>query len=246
MKLVKVPGVNGLGKTKGTRDFGDLIVDKFDYVLELNNDNVEEQQAKIYDKADEYLHEPLGVIFVGGDHSISYPSAKAFFDKYGHGKLIVFDAHPDCMPFMKEPTHEEWLRALVEQGVRGDDILLIGARKIEPEEGEFLNLSGIRTISVDQVRFDLGKSLRWVREFVRQGEIYVSFDIDVFDSSIVKATGYPESGGLNETEVSRLLEVIKEGNVVAGDLVEGNVDFPKEDVVETVRVARGVLDKLGK
>lgn len=244
MKFVKVPGVNGLGKTKGTRDFGDLVVENFDFVLDLDCDNVEEQQHKIYDKADEYLHYSEGVVFVGGDHSISYSLTKAFFDMYEYGRLVVFDAHPDLMPPMKEPTHEEWLRGLIESGVSGEDVLLIGSRKIEPEEQKFLDFSGIKTLSVDSVRFDLAKSLRRVREFIKQGETYVSFDIDVFDSGVVKATGYPESEGLSEEEVFKLLNVVREGKVVAGDLVEGNVDFPKEDVAGTVRVARRVLENM--
>lgn len=246
MKIIKVPGVNGLGKTKGTKDFGGLICERFDEALELDEGNVEEQQARIYDKAEECLHYPEGVVFVGGDHSISYSLTRAFFDKFEHGKLVVFDAHPDLMEPMKEPTHEEWLRGLIEYGMRGEDVLLIGAGKIEPEEGEFLAMSGIKTISVEEVRFDLAKSLRRLREFVSQGEVYVSFDVDVFDSSIVKATGYAESGGLNEEEALRLLEVVKEGRVVAADLVEGNVDFPEGDVAETAKVMKKILNVLRK
>ncbi len=248
MKLIRVPGINGLGKTKGARDFGALLTEKFDKVLELDNGNLEEQLNKLYDAADEYFHYDEMIVFVGGDHSISYGIAGAFFDKFENGKIIVFDAHPDLMPPMKEPTHEEWLRGLIERGVNGSDVLLIGARKIEPEEGEFLSVSGIKTISVDEVRYDLARSLRKLREFISQGEVYVSFDLDVFDAEIVKATGYPEADGLDETEILNLLNVISEakGRVKGADLVEGNLDFPKEHVAETVFVAKRVLDKLGK
>ena len=245
MKLVKVPGVNGLGKTKGTRDFGDLLVSKFDKVLELDNGNLEEQIIKIYDAADEFFYHDEMIVFIGGDHSISYPIARAFFDKFENGKMVVFDAHPDLMPPMKEPTHDEWLRALVEQGVNGEDILLIGARKIEKEEGKFLALSGIKTITVDEVRYDLARSLRKLREFISQGEVYVSFDVDVFDARIVKATGYPVKEGFDEEEIMNLLGVISEvkERLKGADLVEVNLDFPKKHVAETISVAKKVLDK---
>ena len=157
----------------------------------------------------------------------------------------MFDAHPDLMPPMKEPTHEEWLRALVEQGVNGEDILLIGARKIEKEEGKFLALSGIKTITVDEVRYDLARSLRKLREFISQGEVYVSFDVDVFDARIVKATGYPVKEGFDEEEIMNLLGVISEvkERLKGADLVEVNLDFPKKHVAETISVAKKVLDK---
>ena len=56
------------------------------------------------------------VCFVGGDHSITYPLFKAFREKNAKPFLIVFDAHADCMPSMKEPTHEEFLRRIIEDG----------------------------------------------------------------------------------------------------------------------------------
>jgi arginase family enzyme len=248
MKFVKVPGINGLGKTKGARDFGDFLVKKFDKVLELDNDNLEEQLNLIYDAAEEFFHYNEMIIFVGGDHSISYSIARAFFDKFENGKIVVFDAHPDLMQPMQEPTHEEWLRALVEQGVNGQDILLVGARKIEPEEKEFLKTSGIRKISVDEVRYDLARSLRKLREFISQGEIYISFDLDVFDAEIVKATGYPEKDGLDEREILKLLGVISEAGerIKGGDIVEGNLEFPEEHIADTVSVAKEVLNKLSE
>ncbi|MBU0466523.1 MAG: arginase family protein [Nanoarchaeota archaeon] len=295
MIIIKVPGVNGLGKTKGTKDAADRICEKVDVSLELDDNSLEEQLERIAEQAEALFSQEESVLFLGGDHSISYPFTKAFFEKHPEGKLIVFDAHPDCMSSMKEPTHEEWLRAVVEAGFSGGNVLLIGARKIEPEEGKFLNLNGIRTISVDEVKFDLARTLRKIRSFigskgknnslnnngkklseegkdvdagdVRKGAsgkpaVYVSFDIDVFDSEIVKATGYPESGGLNEEEVMKLLDVIfQEGDVKSCDLVEVNLgggssgdlsgkgnglDFSEEDVEGTVGVARRVLGKLKK
>ena len=66
------------------------------------------------------------IIFLGGDHSISYSLGKAFFEHCEKENkepcLIIFDAHADCIKPMKEPTHEEWLRALIDEGFPKENI----------------------------------------------------------------------------------------------------------------------------
>jgi len=123
--------------------------------------------------------------------------------------------------------------------------MLIGSRKIEPEEGQFINKYGIKTLSIEEIKYDSAKTIRKLRNFIDSKEIYISFDIDVFDPNIVKATYYREENGLNEDEVLRFLDIIlkKKENLRGFDLVEVNLDFPKQDVEETIKTARKVLGK---
>ncbi|RMD67822.1 arginase family protein, partial [Candidatus Pacearchaeota archaeon] len=144
MIFIGVGAVNGLGNTKGCANAPEKIAAFLDVKnfssLKLNKDNVEEQEKQIYESAKELIKNSKP-IFLGGDHSLSYSTCKAFFQLYPQAKLIVFDAHPDCMPPMKEPTHEEWLRALIEREhipSPKNNILLIGVRKIEAEESKFM------------------------------------------------------------------------------------------------------------
>jgi len=247
MIIVKVPGINGLGKTSGARDAGREILKevKGEYrneEIHVDNSNLEEQEQLIRKNAVKLFNEEDRIVFLGGDHSISFPLVDSFREVKGDDvRLVIFDAHADCMPSMKEPTHEEWLRALIEKGFKGSNVMLIGARKIEKVENEFLNLNGVRRIGVDDIRYDSAKVLRRIREFINDKEIYVSFDVDVFDPSIVKATGYLEENGLKEDEVLRLIDVINEGNVSAMDLVE--VHLKKKGIDDTLRLAGEVLEK---
>lgn len=252
MIIVKVPGVNGLGHTAGTRNAGNKILEGFrerDLRLEeihVDNEDLVEQDELIYKNSLDLFEEEDRVIFLGGDHSVSYSIGSAFYEKHPTGKLIVFDAHADCMKPMKEPTHEEWLRALIERrDLFGEDVLVIGMRKIEPEEKKFLEKKNVQTIGVDEIKFDLAKSLRKLRDFIRESELYVSFDIDVFDKELVRATHYREEAGLDEDEVLRLLDVILEaGKRVKGfDLIEVNLDFSRKELDETVNLARKVVGK---
>ena len=140
MFIVKVPGINGLGKTNGCEKAGNLILADLNEIysnernvpidvkildleeIHLDNSNLVEASKLIYENALKTFKTKPKTIFIGGDHSISYPLTKAFFEDCKSSNkepcLIVFDAHPDCMKPMKEPTHEEWLRALIEDGFR--------------------------------------------------------------------------------------------------------------------------------
>jgi len=152
MFIVKIPGINGLGKTQGCEKAGNAIlkavkdihsneneipIDKKLFDLEeihLDNSNIEKSNELIYKNSLEMYKAKPKSIFLGGDHSISYSTCKAFLDYCNEKEkkpcLIVFDAHADCMQPMKEPTDEEWLRALIEQGFRSENLLLVGVRNL--------------------------------------------------------------------------------------------------------------------
>lgn len=160
MFIVKVPGINGLGKTKGCERAGNAILKSLKEIhsnesgniidtnlldleeIHLDNSNLELSNKLIYENSLETFETKPQVIFLGGDHSISYSIGKAFLDDCRKEKkkpcLIIFDAHADCMEPMQEPTHEEWLRALVEAGFPPENILLVGARNIEKSEIKFI------------------------------------------------------------------------------------------------------------
>ncbi|HIE35929.1 MAG TPA: hypothetical protein EYP89_01670, partial [Candidatus Omnitrophica bacterium] len=201
MILVKVPAINGLGKTKGCEKAPDLLCKKHKECKEIkvDNENIEEMQESIYNRAKGFFKGDKNVFFLGGDHSISYPIIKAFSESSKRKKcLVVFDAHADCMKPMKEPTHEEWLRAAIEEKLI-DKIFLIGLRKIEPEEKKFLDrIKEARIVSKNE-KINLPTD----------HDLYLSIDIDVFNPEIAPGTGYKEKGGLNEKEFFCLLRELK-------------------------------------
>ncbi len=154
MRIVKVPRVNALGHV-GPAEAPDLIVAELEKnkgvtgdvsSVDVDNSDVETAEKVIYAKAREVFVD-VGrekTAFIGGDHSISSPIVRAFNEKFSEAFLIVFDAHADCMPPMKEATHEEWLRAVIESGFNPENVILIGARKIEAEEWRFLIENGVK------------------------------------------------------------------------------------------------------
>ncbi|MBU3906978.1 MAG: arginase family protein [Nanoarchaeota archaeon] len=269
MQLIKVPGINGLGKTSGCRNAGNALLDELKEIysneegkpidaklldleeIHVDNSNVEEQDELIYENALESLGSKDKVIFLGGDHSISFSIGRAFLDYCSNSDegeepcLIVFDSHPDCMPAMEEPSHEEWLRALVEKGFPAENILLVGVRNSDAKEIEFIKKNKIRIMGMNQLLMDLDDSCDIIMEFAKDKKLYLSLDIDVIDPAFAPATGYPEPGGLTSRQFIYLMQRIKKmKNLKAVDIVEINSEEDKKFNNQTTRVGAKILAEM--
>lgn len=266
-QIIKIPGINGLGKTKGCEKAGNAILKFLNEIysneqgvpinvksldleeIHLDNSNLELTNKLIYENSFE-AYDKEKVIFLGGDHSISYSTTRAFLDYcQDKGKepcLIVFDAHPDCMPASSEfPTHEEWLRKLIEDGFPIKNILLVGIRNSEKEEIRFLKDNNIKIISMNQLLLNLEDSCDIIMEFSNRKELYLSLDIDVLDPAFAPSTGYKEPGGLTSREMIYLIHRLnKVKNLKAIDLVEINSEKDKENNDLTVKLGAKILSEL--
>ncbi len=265
MFIVKIPGINGLGNTKGCEKACNAVleavkdihsneqdipidVNLFDLEeIHLDNSNIEKSNELIYKNSLEIFEEKPKTIFLGGDHSISYSTTKAFLEHCKNsGKkpcLIVFDAHADCMTPMKEPTHEEWLRATIEAGFPAENILLVGARNMWKDEISFLKQKKIRTINMKQLQENLQDTCDAIMEFSNGKELYVSIDIDVVDPVFALGTGYREPAGLTSREFLYLVQRInKIKNLRALDIVEINPEKDRDGL--TIKLGAKILTEL--
>ncbi|MCL6500506.1 MAG: arginase family protein [Candidatus Pacearchaeota archaeon] len=246
MLIVKVPFINGLGKTKGCEKTPELLPKisvKRAIDIKADNSNIKESLNSIYSEGLRLLEREESLLFVGGDHALSFPLVRAFHAKNKDGGLIVLDAHADCMAPMPEPTHEEWLRALIEQGFNPKNIILVGLRKVEPEEAEFLKSKGINCFWIEELSHDFEESVNLLMEETRKfPAVYLSIDIDVVDPAFAPATGYPEPGGLSSREAIYLIQRLKLlKSLKAADLVEIN---PEKDLNGlTLKLASRILDE---
>lgn len=266
MFVVKIPGINGLEKTKGCEKAGNAILKSLQEIysseignpinadlldveeIHLDNSNLELTNKLIYKNSFKIYETKPKVVFLGGDHSISYSTVRAFLDYCENsGKkpcLIVFDAHPDCMEPLKEPTHEEWLRKVVEEGFPAENILLVGIRNSWESEIKFIKEKKIRTLSINSILLNIEDSCDAIMEFSNGKELYVSIDIDVIDPAFAPATGYSnEVGGLTSREFLYLISRInKIKNLRALDLVEINPE--KDSDGKTVKLGAKILGEL--
>ena len=263
--VVKVPGINGLGKTQGCEKAGNAIlkslkeiytneqgkeidIQKLDLEeIHLDNSNLELSNELIYKNSFECFETKPRTVFLGGDHSVSYSLTRAFLDSCQNlGKepcLIVFDAHADCMIPMKEPTYEEWLRKLIEEGFPTENILLVGVRNSWKDEVEFLKRKSIRVITMNQLLDNLQDTCDIIMEFANNKELYVSIDIDVIDPAFAPGVYYKEPGGLTSREFIYLIQRINwMKNLRAVDIVEVNPEKDKDNL--TVKLGAKILSEL--
>ena len=265
MYIIKVPGINGLGKTKGCEKAPNAVIDALKQIhsneagkpidarlldleeIHLDNSNVELSNNLIYKNSFKMFETHPKTIYIGGDHSISYSIGRGFFDYcQNFGKepcLIVFDAHADCMKPMKEPTHEEWLRKLIEDGFPARNILLVGVRNMWQDEIVFLREKGIRMISMNQFLDNLQDTCDIIMEFSNGKDLYVSIDIDVIDPAFAPGTGHLESGGLSSRDfIYAIQRINKIRNLRGIDIVEINPD--KDENNKTVKLGAKILGEL--
>jgi len=241
MKIIGVPRISALGK-KGPEEAPRKILEELGVEgeeISVGNDDIAEDGRRIFSEARRAFKKDERVVFIGGDHSITYPTFKAFSEENENAFLVVFDAHADCMPPMREPTHEEFLRAVVEGGFSPENVVLVGARKLEDVEGEFLKKEGIKVFRGD---FDSKDVMDYIFRRTRGKQVYVSVDIDVLDSKFAPAVNYPEPKGLLLEGFLHLLEEIfslKEVRVL--DIVEVVPEKDRKYDFRTVKAAARII-----
>lgn len=256
--IIETPLINALGKTEGCENSPSLILRQLkgfysneDFKelkykierVELDLNNLDASNKKIYEKAKDTLHKNK-TIFLGGDHSISYSTVKAFFETFRDNSfLLVLDSHADCMHNFNPPTHEDWLRTLIEEGlVDSKNVLLFGLRNLHKIEVNFLKNKKINYFSCKEV-FEQGikESTEAVMEVIKNFKnLYVSIDIDILDSVFCPSSSYPEPAGLTPRDLIFLLQKISLiKNLKAADIVEVN---SKDDV--TIKIAAKIIAEL--
>lgn len=267
MQVIKVPGINGFGKTKGCERAGNEIIDCLKNIhssedgrpidtkildleeIHLDNDNFALTNKLIYKNSLEAFETKPKLVFLGGDHSISFSLTRAFFDYCKNmGRppcLIVFDSHPDMMPFdLEYPPNEGWLRALIKNGFPAKNILLVGLRNSHPNEIKFLKETGVRTLSLNEVAVDIENACDTIMEFANGKELYLSLDMNSVDPAYAPSTNNREPGGLTSRQLIYLIQRInKMKNLKAVDIVEINSDKDKEFDNLTVRLGAKVLSE---
>lgn len=158
------------------------------------------------------------VITVGGEHSISSAPALAWHDRLGGDlSILQLDAHSDLREsYQGTPwSHASVMRRVLEHT---SEIVAVGVRSLTIEERRLVRERELTTIFAREMRAE-----GWIERVVDAlGEnVYVTFDVDFFDPSLVPATGTPEPGGADWWQATDLLRaVFRERNVVGADIVE--------------------------
>jgi agmatinase len=168
--------------------------------------------------AGELIDDGKLVVTLGGEHSIAIGSALAHVERLPNVSILYLDAHADFRDsYLDTPyNHACALRRIAEQGVPA---VHVGMRSAEFDELGALREMGIPSFPAHTFRHPAEVAAQVVAGL--RDEVYISIDLDVFDSGLLPAVGTPEPGGLTWYEtISLLRRVIESRHVVGCDLVE--------------------------
>ncbi len=176
----------------------------------------EELNKEVYKRVLGHIAAGKFVVALGGEHSVAYGAAKAHIEKFSDLSILHFDAHTDRREEYEDNkfSHACTLRRISELN---DDIVSVGIRS--------LDVSELHYIDKNKVFFaeDIYHSMAWIDQVVKllKPNIYLTFDLDVFDPAIMPSTGTPEPGGLNWYPVLAALKAVAAArNIVGCDVVE--------------------------
>ncbi|MEN3039145.1 MAG: agmatinase [Candidatus Kryptonium sp.] len=178
----------------------------------------------VYNTVLELLKKDKFVVTIGGEHTIAIGAMKAYSEFYPNLTILHFDAHSDLRDEYEGNKYShacalarvyEFNKNLVQVGIRAQDV----------EEAKFIKENGIKTFYAWEIKS--GKYNKngndWKNAVVSElGEnVYITFDLDYFDPSVIPAVGTPVPNGLYWDETIELLKkVCSQKNVVGFDIVE--------------------------
>lgn len=186
--------------------------------LQIVRGGPERQNKIIYQRWRELLSADKRVGMLGGEHSISFGAVQACLERYPDLTVLHLDAHCDLRD---EYLGDRYGHANVMRRIRDltGNTLSLGVRALCTEERDYIEQSGAKVYTTFQLRKDHGLIQKIIDNL--SGKIYLTFDVDVLDPSLMPAVGTPEPGGWGWYEtLSFLRAVIGKCDLVGFDVVE--------------------------
>lgn len=180
-------------------------------------------------------------VILGGDHSIAMGTIAGVAKHYKNLGVIWYDAHADINTADTTPTgniHGMPLAASLGYGhhdliniggyagkVVPENIVLIGARDIDPGEFEFIAANNIKVYTAHDVhRRGIDAVINEALEYLAACDgIHLSFDLDGLDPAVAPGVGTPVAGGISYTDSIQAVRLLyQQQKIVSAEFVELN------------------------
>ena len=168
----------------------------------------------------EILKKKLFPITLGGEHSITPGCIAPFVKKYKEICLLHFDAHADLRESYngEKFSHASAIKRCLDH--KNVSLISFGIRNISQSEIPFLKKNSSR-IDIFWAKDKKKRNLKKFQKMIKNKTVYLTFDVDGLDSSIMPATGTPEPGGLLWDETLDIIKIAaKNSNIVGADINE--------------------------
>ena len=157
---------------------------------------------------------------LGGEHSITPGCIKPFVKKFNKILILHFDAHADLRNSYNNQkfSHASAIRRCLDH--KNVSLVSFGIRNISKEEVPYLKKNSNR-IEIFWAKDKKKWNLKKFKRIISNKIVYLTFDVDGFDASLMPATGTPEPGGLFWDETLEIIKIAaKNSNIVGADINE--------------------------
>lgn len=218
----------GLDEPWGEDEWHPSVDDQFFYTIEgllmPHGSSTKEHLDSVYQFIKKEIVAKNKIPFLlGGEHSLTFPAVKAVFDKKKDFSVLHFDAHTDLRDaYGGDPySHACVLRRCFELGPK-ISLTCVGIRSADRDVRGYIKKTVQKNTKQKSLNIFYAPEVP-VEEIdaTLKEKVYITFDLDAFDSSLMPAVGTPQPGGLNWYQVTGLLDyVIKRHQIIGMDIVE--------------------------
>lgn len=257
-----VERIEDLGYT--VKDEGDIQIGQADGSVDENTnlrnlkvitEATEALGAKVFEVA-EADNFPL---VLGGDHSIAIGTLAGISERHENLGVIWYDAHADMNTSDTSPSgniHGMPLAASFGLGheqlthirgyspkVKPENIVIIGARSVDPGERELIKERGIRVYSmheIDKMGMNevIADAIQYLKEERRTDAVHLSLDLDGIDPLYTPGVGTPVPGGITYRESHLAMELLFDSGIItSAEFVEVNPILDEKNRTADVAVA---------
>ena len=174
-----------------------------------------EMVKAVHESVKKYINKNKFVTIFGGEHSISIGTIRAFNECFDNLTVLHIDAHADLRPEYEGTKFNH--ACAVYEASQNTNLIQVGIRSMDIIEKSVMDYD--KTFFAHEMLLNE----YWIENVIdlMTDNVFITFDLDVLDPSIMPSTGTPEPGGLLWYETLDLLKkVFTEKNVVGFDIVE--------------------------
>jgi agmatinase len=169
----------------------------------------------VYDRVLTLLTEKKFPVIIGGNHTVSIGSFRAFAEYFDNLTILQLDAHADLRQVYEGSEYNH--ACAMARAREYAPVVQVGIRSMSAEELPFVEDD--RIFYSHNLFHDKSQYIKALDKLTRN--VYITIDLDVFDPSIMPSTGTPEPGGPSYYELLNFMkDVIRTRNVVGFDVVE--------------------------
>lgn len=185
-----------------------------------------------------HLEKNSKVVSLGGDHSVTFPIIKAYYDLYPKLDILHIDAHADLYhEYEGDPySHACPFARIMENGF-AVKLVQVGIRTLNPHQ----------TQQAEKYKVELHEmrnlDLNRIPKF--ENPLYISLDMDAFDPAFAPGVSHHEPGGLSSRQVINLIQNL-DAEIVGADIVEYNPnrDFQNMTAYLAAKMLKELLGKM--